>query len=96
MKGSNIRTLSNEEKESAALAIAELIFDNGETGNLTALDISCNNIGDQNMHFIFEALKSNGTHFLVMRWKQHACYKWISIITCRDSRAHEMQLNIYL
>ena len=59
--GSNIRTLSNEEKESAALAIAELIFDNGETGNLTALDISCNNIGDQNMHFIFEALKSNGT-----------------------------------
>ena len=59
--GSNIKTLSNEEKESAALAIAELIFDNGETGNLTSLDISCNNIGDQNMHFIFEALKSNGT-----------------------------------
>ena len=59
--GKKIRALTKEEKETAALAIAELIFDNGETGNLTALDISCNNIGDQNMAFIVEALKSNGT-----------------------------------
>eukprot|EP00945_MAST-04E_sp_MAST-4E-sp1_P007536 g7536.t1 len=49
------------ERQDAALALSVFLFENGEGGTLTDLDISNNNLGDENLALVVESLRTNAT-----------------------------------